>query len=169
MTTSALFTFKSLAIRLLALLLLSAYPVSALQAQTSIWSKHEIHFTSTLSYDNPLYEVSDFRAIFTAPSGRMKTVGGFWDGGSDWKIRFMPDEIGTWTWKSHCSDKSNTGLDAQSGTFECVENDQKEGLFQKGAIRHEPGTYYLSHADGTPFFWLACTAWNGAPIPHQWI
>ena len=21
---------------------------------------------------------------------------------------------------------------------------------------------YLTHADGTPFFWLACTAWNGA-------
>lgn len=150
------------AINVLAALLLSSQTVSGLQAQTPIWAKHEISFTSTVSYDNPLYNVSGFKAIFTAPSGRARTVCGFWDGGTDWKIRFMPDETGTWTWESQCSDKSNKGLHGLSGTFECVENPVEEALFQKGYIQHEPGKYYLSHADGTPFFWLACTAWNGA-------
>lgn len=110
------------AINVLAALLLSSQTVSGLQAQTPIWAKHEISFTSTVSYDNPLYNVSGFKAIFTAPSGRARTVCGFWDGGTDWKIRFMPDETGTWTWESQCSDKSNKGLHGLSGTFECVEN-----------------------------------------------
>jgi len=54
------------------------------------------------------------------------------------------------------------GLHQISGSFECMKNNHEEALFQKGAIEHEPGKYYLSYADGTPYFWLACTAWNGA-------
>jgi hypothetical protein len=133
-----------------------------LSAQTQIWSKHEIRFQSSKTYDNPIYDVKDFKITFTAPSGMTKIVRGFWDGGADWKVRFMPGETGTWNWKAECSDKENTGLHNQSGTFECIANKSSEPLFQKGAISHEPGKYYLSYADGTPFFWLACTAWNGA-------
>ncbi len=131
-------------------------------AQTQIWSKHEIQFQSSKQYDNPIYDVKDFRITFTAPSGRIKTVRGFWDGGTDWKVRFLPDEIGTWNWKTECTDKENSGLQNQSGIFECVENNNTDLLFKKGAIQHESGKYYLSYNDGTPFFWLACTAWNGA-------
>ncbi len=133
-----------------------------LSAQTPIWSKHEIRFQSSKTYDNPIYDVKDFKITFTAPSGMAKIVRGFWDGGADWKVRFMPGETGTWNWKAECSDKENAGLHNQSGTFECVANKSSEPLFQKGAIGHEPGKYYLSYADGTPFFWMACTAWNGA-------
>ena len=129
---------------------------------TEIWGKLEIKLTSSKTYENPIYNVKDFKATFTAPSGRERVVRGFWDGGTDWKVRFLPDETGTWTWKTECSDKENTGLNNQEGKFNCVKNRTEEPLFQKGAIRHEPGKYYLSHADGTPFFWLACTAWNGA-------
>ena len=136
--------------------------VFGLQAQTPIWTKHEIRFESSKTYDNPVYDVQEFRVEFTAPSGRRKVVRGFWDGGTDWKVRFLPDETGTWKWESECSDKENTGLQNQTGTFECVVNQQEEALFQKGAIQHDPGKYYLSYNDGTPFFWLACTAWNGA-------
>jgi hypothetical protein len=133
-----------------------------LSAQTPIWSKHEIRFQSSKIYDNPIYDVKDFKITFTAPSGMTKTVRGFWDGGAEWKVRFMPTETGKWSWKTECSDKENTGLQNQSGTFDCVTNECVESLYQKGAIRHEPGKYYLSYADGTPFYWLACTAWNGA-------
>jgi hypothetical protein len=131
-------------------------------AQTPIWSKHEIRFQSSKTYDNPVYDVKDFKITFTAPSGMTKTVRGFWDGGADWKVRFMPGETGTWSWKTECSDKENSGLQNQSGTFECITNKSGEPLFLKGKIGHEPGKYFLSYADGTPFFWLACTAWNGA-------
>ncbi|QGY43141.1 DUF4038 domain-containing protein [Maribellus comscasis] len=127
-----------------------------------IWSKFEIPFTSSKTYDNPIYEVRDFRVVFSAPSGRKKTVRGFWDGGTDWKVRFMPDEVGKWTWKSECTDTENQGLNKVEGDFTCNGNNHQELLFQKGTIQHEPGKYYLSYSDGTPFFWLACTAWNGA-------
>jgi len=133
-----------------------------LSAQTPIWSKHEIGFQSLKTYDNPIYDVKDFKITFTAPSGRKKVVRGFWDGKTEWKVRFMPDETGNWSWKTECTDKENIGLHNQSGTFDCIANNSDLLLLQKGAIRHEPGKYYLSFSDGTPFFWLACTAWNGA-------
>jgi len=133
-----------------------------LNPEAPIWTKHEIQLTSSKTYDNPIYNVKDFRATFTSPSGRTKTVCGFWDGGTDWKIRFLPDEKGRWKWLTSCSDKKNTDLHNQSGEFICIENENPEVLFQKGTIQHEPGKYYLSYDDGTPFFWLACTAWNGA-------
>lgn len=136
--------------------------LSHLCAQTPIWTKHEIRFQSSKTYDNPIYDVKDFKITFTAPSGMTKIVRGFWDGGTDWKVRFMPGETGKWSWKTECSDKENTGLQNQSGTFDCVTNESGELLYLKGAIRHEPGKYYLSYSDGTPFFWMACTAWNGA-------
>lgn len=130
--------------------------------RTEIWGKYEIPFTSSNTYDNPIYNVKDFKITFISPSGREKIVRGFWDGGTDWKVRFLPDETGVWNWKTECTDKDNSGLHNQSGKFECVPNVSEDPIFQKGAIQHEPGKYYLSYNDGTPFFWLACTAWNGA-------
>lgn len=131
-------------------------------SQPKIWEKHEIQLTSSKTYNNPIYDVKDFTATFTAPSGRIKVVRGFWDGGTDWKIRLMPDELGKWNWKTDCFDKENSGLHDQSGNFDCIKNNNEDLIFKKGAIQHQPGKYYLSHNDGTPFFWLACTAWNGA-------
>ena len=37
-----------------------------------------------------------------------------------------------------------------------------EDVARHGPIRVAPGGRYLAHADGTPFFFLADTAWNGA-------
>jgi hypothetical protein len=137
-------------------------PYIILLGQTAVWTKHELLFESSKVYDNPIYDVNDFRITFTTPSGREKVVRGFWDGANIWKVRFMPDETGLWSWFSECSDEDNAGLHEQSGNFNCVPNSYDKAIFQKGAVGHQPGQYYLSHDDGTPFFWLACTAWNGA-------
>jgi len=134
--------------------------VSAQQATQ--WMKYEISFKSEKVYTEPIYEVKDFKVIFTAPSGREKTVRGFWDGDKEWKVRFCPDESGTWNWESTCSDQKNSGLNGQKGTFKCNQNNRPEAIFQKGSLNHPSGKYYLAYNDGTPFFWLACTAWNGA-------
>ncbi len=149
-------------------LLINARPAGSISTDeknlttAKIWSKFEIQFSSSKTYENPIYDVQDFTVVFHAPSGREKVVRGFWDGETNWKVRFMPDEIGEWTWKTVCADKENSGLNKVDGSFKCVENDTGEALFQRGAIWHEAGKYYLSYNDGTPFFWLACTAWNGA-------
>ncbi len=130
--------------------------------QIDKYGRYEHEFTSDKAYTNPLYDVNTFDITFTSPSGRSKTVRGFWDGGKKWKVRFMPDEIGKWSFLSTSSDKNNRGLNGVEGTFECVANLSDLDIYRKGPLIQPTGTYHLSHADGTPFFWTACTAWNGA-------
>ena len=130
--------------------------------ETPIWTKYEISLSSSKPYNNPIYDVDALKSIFTSPSGRTKVVRGFWDGGTDWKVRFQPDEKGSWTWKTHCTDSLNSGLHNQTGKFLCVKNSSEDLIYKHGAISHDAGKFYLSYNDGTPFFWLACTAWNGA-------
>jgi hypothetical protein len=132
----------------------------AISQNVPIWSRFEKEFSSIRDYGNPLYDLK-FHVEFTSPTGRVKKVLGFWDGGHSWRIRFMPDEKGTWKWRSESSDKNNSGLNGASGSFYCTDNTMRPGIYQKGAITKTPGTYHLEHRDGTPFFWVACTAWNG--------
>lgn len=139
--------------------LVSAVPS---HAQTGRWMKYEQTFQSDKAYENPLYNVQKFVVRFTAPSGKVQTISGFWDGDKTWRVRFAPDEVGTWTYLTECSDKENKGLHEQKGTFPCVQRASPHDIYTKGGIIHPKGTYYLTHADGTPFFYTACTAWNGA-------
>lgn len=129
--------------------------------QTKQWQKFEQSFTSTKSYDNPIYEVRTFNVKLTSFTGRVKRINGFWDGGKDWKFRFAPDEPGLWTWETICSDTLNAGLHKVRGSFDCIENDSSVDIYKHGSIMHQKGTYHLSHADGKPFFWAGCTVWNG--------
>lgn len=146
---------------LLVLVCILARPAS-INAQTGRWMKYEQTFQSDKTYENPLYNVQKFSVRFTAPSGKVQTIAGFWDGDKTWRVRFAPDEVGTWTYLTECSDKENKGLHEQKGTFPCVQRASPHAIYTKGSIAHPKGTYYLTHADGTPFFYTACTAWNGA-------
>ena len=126
------------------------------------WSVFEYAFRSEVLYGNPLHEVTDFHLIFTAPSGVEKKIEGFWDGGHDWRVRFMPDEVGEWQYVSYCSDRTNAGLHQREGKFFCEPNASLLPIYQHGTVVHRTGEHHLRHADGTPFFYVACTAWNGA-------
>ena len=132
------------------------------QEQVGVWMKYEQRFESDKSYENPLYDVKEFAVSFTSPTGRVMKVNGFWDGGRDWRVRFCPDEKGTWTFRTSCADEKNKGLHGVTGSFACVANDSELDIYSKGGIVRPKGSYHLAHADGTPFFWTACTAWNGA-------
>ena len=126
------------------------------------WMKYELSFKSSVEYENPVQDLRSLEITFTSPTGRLKTINCFWDGGTDWKARFMPDETGAWSFETKCSDLKNTGLHAKKGTFTCMNNNVIHDIYNHGPIINPEGTYHLSHADGTPFFYLACTAWNGA-------
>jgi hypothetical protein len=147
-----------------ALLLLSfnALALAVQTEETALWHRVEIRFTSDKEYANPIYDIKAFNVVFTSATGRVRTVNGFWDGERDWKVRFMPDEPGEWSWQSACSDKDNSGLHGRSGHFSCVKGVEDMAIYKHGAIKHQPGKYYLTYDDGTPFFWMGCTAWNGA-------
>ncbi len=139
-------------------------PLLSAQNDTThlIWQKVELTFTSNETYDNALYDVREYGAVFTSPTGKTTKLNGFWDGGNNWKIRMLPDEVGTWEYMTFCSDEENKGLSGQSGRFTVTENEKKAALYRHGAVKVNKGDYYLSYHDGTPFFWTACTAWNGA-------
>ncbi len=68
----------------------------------SVWDRFEVAFESQNTYENPLYEISEFYALFKSPSGKKVRINGFWDGDADWKIRLMPDEVGSWTYYTSC-------------------------------------------------------------------
>lgn len=126
-----------------------------------IWTKFETGFQSSKSYADPLYEVR-MEVTFQSPTGRAKTVFGFWDGDSSWKVRFAPDEPGDWRYRTECSDTANTGLHERVGRLSVTVAESAHDLYRKGTLVRRPGRYHLTYADGSPFFWFADTAWNGA-------
>jgi hypothetical protein len=133
------------------------------------WGRFEQAFTSAALYPNPFQDI-ELYVHFTAPSGRTITIDGFWNGGLEWCVRWMPNEIGIWTYQTECTDASNSGLHGQMGTFTCSEPSKLNCFEEHGAVRVSDDRRYLEHADGTPFFWLADTAWNGpmCSTPDEW-
>ncbi len=117
---------------------------------------HEFALTAQAELPNPLWD-GELLATFAAPSGREIAVRGFWDGGRTWRVRFSPDEVGLWSWRSQGAD---AGLCA-AGTVECVPYQGDNPLYRHGPLRVAASRAFLEHADGTPFFWLGDTAWNG--------
>ncbi len=133
------------------------------------WERFEHAFTSVAAYANPLQDLS-LTVQFTSPLGETTPVFGFWDGGRTWRVRFAPNQPGRWTFKTVCSDPANMGLNDQTGTFLCSASLNQTRFFQHGPIRVAGDRQHLEHADGTPFFWLADTVWNGARVsePRSW-
>ena len=80
------------------------------------WGLFEAAFTSTTQPENPLQDV-ELNVTFVPPSGEPHTVRGFWDGGSTWRVRFSPDQTGTWRYTTAAVPESDAGLHARRGTF----------------------------------------------------
>lgn len=125
------------------------------------YGRFETSLQSAVQYTNPLQQ-AELRVVFTPPQGAPVRVYGFWDGGTTWRVRFAPHQTGAWAFRTECTDAANTGLHAQSGSFRCVAASGKTAFAQHGPVRVTADGFSLEHADGTPFFFLADTAWNGA-------
>jgi hypothetical protein len=125
------------------------------------WTRFEQVLKSAVDYTNPLQEVS-LTAVFTSPQGTEYRVYGFWDGGRTWRVRFAPDQIGTWSWRTASSDTKNEGLHGRGGTFECLAPAGTGRFAEHGPVVLSGDGRSFVHADGAPFFFLADTAWNGA-------
>ena len=100
---------------------------------------------------NPFTEV-ELTAEF-AQNGRTFEPYGFYDGDGIYKIRFMPDEVGEWTYIT----KSNSAeLNGKTGQFTCTE----PSAGNHGPVRVYKD-FYLQYADGTPYhqFGTTCYAW----------
>lgn len=92
---------------------------------------------------------------------RQVRVPGFHDGGRTWRVRFMPDTQGDWTFKTVANVKA---LDGHSGGFTCKA--ARPGMH--GPVRVH-NRFHFAHADGTPYlpFGTTCYAWTHQPLALQ--
>ncbi len=142
---------------------ISDEPLDTRDSQTAhLWGRWETSFRSSRHYEHPVLDV-DVWANLTSPSGTPQRAAAFWDGDDIWRVRFCPTEIGHWTYTTESSDVKNEGLHRGAGAFACVPYEGDNLLFRKGQIRVAESGHHFAYADGTPFFLLADTCWNG---PH---
>ncbi len=120
-------------------------------------NKLELITSITASYSNPYdYDQIAVQCIFTAPSGRKDTVDGFFmqdyilsngnltaTGTGNFKVRYAPNETGSWIYNLSCTNSSGTGSYATQN-FECTASDEA-GFIRKNA------TNYLSFDNGTQY------------------
>ena len=86
--------------------------------KTEIYRRCEIVLHSTKTYENPFMDV-DIDAVFTHEDGTVITLPGFWNGEDEWKVRFISEKTGKWTYTVTCTDESNSSL-CDSGVIEAI-------------------------------------------------
>ena len=129
---------------------LAAEPPARTQAPVPLWDCFELSLDGPQD-GNPFVDV-ELSATFTLQH-RNVHVSGFYDGSGKYKIRFMPDVQGHW---SYITASNRPALNNQSGSFEAI-----------AALKNSHGpvgvqnTFHFAHADGTPFFpfGTTCYAW----------
>lgn len=114
------------------------------------WGVEEISLRSTIAHANPFGDVQ-LHCRFSS-GHRQLEVDGFYDGNQTWKIRFMPEETGEWTYKTSSNDPQ---LDGKSGSFSAG----RPGPTNHGPVKIK-NTYHFAYADGTPYFPLGTTLYN---------
>lgn len=132
------------------------------------WGKFEFSLKSEKIYENPID--INVKVVLTDRNNKTQTINAFWYGENEWRFRFSPDQLGEWNWKTVCDDAENSRLHDQIGKFECTDYDGENPIYKHGRIKLSDDKRSFVHDDGTPFFWLACTAWNGVlrADPDDW-
>jgi hypothetical protein len=115
-----------------------------------------LHGTSA---GNPYLDVA-LSATFSQ-RGRVVPVTGFYDGAGVYKLRFMPDTEGEWSYITRSSDAA---LDGQTGRFVCIK--ARKNIHGPVRVRN---TFHFAYDDGTPYFpfGTTCYAWAHQPLSEQ--
>ena len=112
---------------------------------------------------NPFVEIQ-LAATFSLEH-RSVTVDGFYDGDGTYKVRFMPDTLGEWT---YTTSSNAAALNHQTGRLVCVA--AKAGDHGPVGVR---AMHHFAYADGTPYFpfGTTCYAWahQGDALEEQTI
>ena len=128
------------------------------------WSVFNLAYTGSNTPANP-YTQTSVAATFSGPNGVTQTVHGFYDGDNVFRIRFNPAVQGTW---SYTTSSSDTGLNNQSGTFQCTApNPGDHGFVRVNA--DYPSSFVYD--DGTPYFMWGTTYYDtvqGALAGADW-
>src|SRR6185295_13357092 len=105
---------QKLLLRIASFICVLVLTASANAQSIPIWSRWERSFTASVAA-SPQTELA---VELTSPTKKVLTVAGFWDGGTTWRVRFMPSETGKWTFRTR-SIPAVSGLDGQAGESTC--------------------------------------------------
>ena len=116
-----------------------------------LWSVAELEFEGP-SEGNPFTDVK-LGATFRHGAREVR-VAGFYDGGGVYRVRFMPDQPGEWTWETW---STAAALSGRSGTLTVTEAAARV----HGPVVVDPPCS-LRYADGTAYFAVGttCYAWT---------
>lgn len=156
---------------LIAILLLASY--DAVNATTvGLYRVFETAVTNNGDYENKFTDV-ELLVEYTAPSGKTRSFRGFFDGdgngggdkstGNVWKMRFMPDEVGTWKYAWRWTDGTSGG----AGSFESTAANAGPGIIK--AYKDNPHWFAYN---GTEPVWLKSyyeTGHGGIAQDFDWI
>jgi hypothetical protein len=87
-------------------------------ARVPRYGRFEVPVRNPRRYADPYGDVA-LNVVYTRPDKTTVPFWGFHDGGDVWKLRFMPDQAGVWTYEAAFSDASP----GARGSFECVASD----------------------------------------------
>ncbi len=155
--------------------------VSANSATVSKYQKFELTVNLTASYSNPYdFNQINLKCKFTSPTGLVYHVDGFYYqafnmpqpnnlvavGSPDWRVRFAPNEAGTWSYLLTCTDINGTTA-YPVGQMQCTAS------ALRGFI-HPAANNQFVYDDGGKFFGigtnLGWTEWSqGFTIYEDWI
>jgi len=123
---------------------------SVLATEVEQWGVFELELPGEAG-GNPFVDVT-FQARFSH-GHRTVAVNGFYDGDGLYRVRFMPDVPGEWTYETQSNCEA---LNGRAGSFVCV----APGAGNHGPVRVED-TYHFAYADGTPYYQVGttCYAW----------
>ena len=135
-------------------LLLFAAVSPAFAVEVEQWALFELSLQGSTA-GNPFVDV-DLTATFTQGDRKMR-VNGFYDGDGSYKVRFMPESLGEWTYTT-ASNRSD--LDGKTGRLTVV----KPSPGNHGPVRVR-NTYHFAYTDGTSYFPVGttCYAWTHQP------
>lgn len=115
------------------------------------WGIFEVALPGPTS-GNPFLDVN-FSAKFQLQH-RTVDVPGFYDGDGTYRVRFMPDATGSWTYETISNAKE---LNGKTGSFSCVA--PSKGNHGPVQVAHR---FHFQYADGTPYFpfGTTCYSWS---------
>lgn len=115
------------------------------------WGIFELALSGPIE-GNPFLDV-ELTAQFSH-GDRTVDVNGFYDGADVYRVRFMPDTLGEWRYRTQ---SNAAALDGAQGVFTC----SAPAAGNYGPVR-VVDTFHFAYADGTPYFQVGttCYVWN---------
>ncbi len=128
------------------------------QSQVAVWDFFEANFSGP-SDGNPFIDVT-LEAVFTQ-NAREVRVPGFYDGDGIYRVRFMPDAVGEWSFSTKASVPE---LNGKTGGFQAVA--ARAGVHGPVRVANQ---HHFAYADGRPYlsFGTTCYAWTHQPLDLQ--